>query len=135
MADIAITLWGRDLLQQWKTQINILSVSVSNQEISQAPNKNLILIRLCYRPHLQTVQAVHKQDTAKDHNLALPQGITAAKTPTALPLRWLTDQPIQIAITWQQAKKIVKQCPTCLLYNQTPLPMGTNPKGTQTNDI
>ena len=26
MADIAINLWGRDLLQQWKTKINIPSV-------------------------------------------------------------------------------------------------------------
>ena len=29
----------------------------------------------------------------------------------------------------------MKQRPTCLLYNQTPLPTGTNPKHTQRNDI
>ena len=47
----------------------------------------------------------------------------------------MTDQPIWIAITWQQAKKIVKQCPTCSLYDQTPLPIGTTPKGNQRNDL
>ena len=36
------------------------------------------------------------QDTAESDNLTLTQGATAAKTPTALPLRWLIDQPIWI---------------------------------------
>ena len=39
MADIAINLWRRDLLQQWKTQINIYSVSEAGHKASQAPNK------------------------------------------------------------------------------------------------
>ncbi|KAL6040241.1 hypothetical protein STEG23_020317 [Scotinomys teguina] len=39
------------------------------------------------------------------------------------------------SITWQQAKEIVRKCPTCSFYNQTPLPAGCNPKGTQRNDI
>ncbi|KAL6092360.1 hypothetical protein STEG23_021666 [Scotinomys teguina] len=39
------------------------------------------------------------------------------------------------AITWQQAKDIVKKCPTCSFYNQTPLPAGSNPKGIQRNEI
>ncbi|KAL6080855.1 hypothetical protein STEG23_037101 [Scotinomys teguina] len=39
------------------------------------------------------------------------------------------------SITWQQAKEIVRKCPTCSFYNQTPLPAGYNPKGTQRNDI
>lgn len=43
---------------------------------------------------MQTIQAVHKQDTAGADNLALPQGATTKKTPTALLLRWLTDLPI-----------------------------------------
>ncbi|KAL6085602.1 hypothetical protein STEG23_035267 [Scotinomys teguina] len=38
-------------------------------------------------------------------------------------------------ITWQQAKDIVKKCPTCSFYNQTPLPAGCNRKGTQRNEI
>ena len=38
-------------------------------------------------------------------------------------------------IIWQQGKENVRQCPTCSLYNQTPLPTGTNPKDTQRNDI
>ncbi|KAL6042708.1 hypothetical protein STEG23_024380 [Scotinomys teguina] len=33
------------------------------------------------------------------------------------------------SITWQQAKEIVRKCPTCSFYNQTPLPAGCNPKG------
>ena len=32
VTDIAINLWGRDLLQQWKTQFNIPSVSVSSHQ-------------------------------------------------------------------------------------------------------
>ena len=79
MGDIAINVWERDILQQWKTQINVHSVSVSSQETSQAPNKNLKFIRECYQKQLQTLQAVHKQDTAEADNLALPQGATAAK--------------------------------------------------------
>ncbi|KAL6087818.1 hypothetical protein STEG23_024848 [Scotinomys teguina] len=39
------------------------------------------------------------------------------------------------SITWQQAKEIVRKCPTCSFYNQTPLPAGCNPKGTQRNYI
>ncbi|KAL6036096.1 hypothetical protein STEG23_018017 [Scotinomys teguina] len=39
------------------------------------------------------------------------------------------------SITWQQAKEIVRKCPTCSFYNQTPLPAGCNPKGTQRNEI
>jgi hypothetical protein len=39
------------------------------------------------------------------------------------------------SITWQQAKEIVRQCPTCSLYTHTPLPTGTNSKDTQRNDI
>lgn len=41
MADIAINLWGSDLLQQWKTQINILSASEASHKFSQSPNKNI----------------------------------------------------------------------------------------------
>ena len=37
-------------------------------------------------------------------NLPLPQGATADKTPTALPLRWLTDQPIWID-QWSMTKE------------------------------
>lgn len=38
-------------------------------------------------------------------------------------------------ITWQQTKKIIRKCPTCSLYNQTLLSSGSNPKGTQRNEI
>ena len=39
------------------------------------------------------------------------------------------------SITWQQAKEIIRKCPTCSLYNQIPLPAGSNSKGTQRNEI
>ncbi|MGE9714896.1 DDE-type integrase/transposase/recombinase [Escherichia coli] len=39
------------------------------------------------------------------------------------------------SITWQQAKEIVKNCPTCSFYNQTPLPAGCNPKGIWRNEV
>ncbi|KAL6083314.1 hypothetical protein STEG23_007305 [Scotinomys teguina] len=45
------------------------------------------------------------------------------------------DLKRDFSITWQQAKEIVRKCPTCSFYNQTPLPAGCNPKGTQRNDI
>jgi hypothetical protein len=41
----------------------------------------------------------------------------------------------EFSIILQQAKEIVKQCPTCSFYNQTPLPTESNPKGTQRNEI
>ncbi|ERE71793.1 Pol polyprotein [Cricetulus griseus] len=39
------------------------------------------------------------------------------------------------SITWQQAKEIVRNCPTCSFCNQTPLPVGCNPKGLRRNEI
>lgn len=45
VADIAINLRERDLLQQWKTQTNMSSVSGSGHESHQAPNKNFKLVR------------------------------------------------------------------------------------------
>lgn len=41
----------------------------------------------------------------------------------------------KISITWQQAKEIIRKCPTCSLYNQTPLSTGSNPKGTTRNEV
>ena len=35
----------------------------------------------------------------------------------------------------QQAKEIIRPCPTCSLYNQTPQPAGNKPKGTQRSEI
>ncbi|ERE82961.1 sorting nexin-6-like protein [Cricetulus griseus] len=39
------------------------------------------------------------------------------------------------SITWQQAKEIMRNCPTCSFYQQTPLPAGCNPKGLRRNEI
>ena len=38
-------------------------------------------------------------------------------------------------ITLQQAKEIVRRCPTCSFYNQTPLPAGSNPRSIHRNEI
>ena len=38
-------------------------------------------------------------------------------------------------ITWKEAKKILRNCDTCPFYNQPSLPAGSNPKGTQRNEI
>ena len=69
---------------------------MSSHETCQAPNKNFKLLTKHCQRQLQTVQAVHKRDKAETDSLALPQKDTAAKTPTALQLMWLTDQPIWI---------------------------------------
>lgn len=45
------------------------------------------------------------------------------------------DLKKELSITWQQAKEIVRKCPTCSFYNQTPLPTESNPKGAQRNEI
>jgi hypothetical protein len=96
VADIAVKLWGRYLLQQRKTQINSRSVLEAGHKYGQAPKKKNKLVNECYQRKLQTDQAVHKEDIAETDNLVLPQGAIANKTPTALPLRWLNDQPIWI---------------------------------------
>ena len=41
----------------------------------------------------------------------------------------------KFSITWQQAKEIIKKCPTCSFYNQTLICAGTNPKGTEGNEV
>ena len=41
----------------------------------------------------------------------------------------------EFSFTWQQAKEIIKRCPTCSFYNQTLLPAESNPKGIQRKDI
>ena len=39
------------------------------------------------------------------------------------------------SVTWQQVKEIIKKSSTWSLFNQTLLPSGNNPKGTQRNEI
>ena len=41
----------------------------------------------------------------------------------------------EFSITWQQDKEMIRKRPICSLYNQTPLPTGSNSKGTQRNEI
>jgi hypothetical protein len=84
---------------------------VSSHESHQTPNNNSKLGREHYQRQLQTVKAVHKQDTADADNLALPQRTTAAKT-TALLLRWLTDQLFwidQLSMTKDNLQALVQE--------------------------
>ena len=55
VTDLAVNVWGRDLLQQWKTQINIPSVSQAGHKTSQAPNLKIKLVKECYQRHLETI--------------------------------------------------------------------------------
>ena len=41
----------------------------------------------------------------------------------------------EFPITWQQAKEVIKRYPTCSFYNQIMLSAGSNPKGSQKNEI
>ncbi|MGE9640383.1 pol protein pepsin-like aspartate protease and reverse transcriptase [Escherichia coli] len=77
VADIAINLWGRDLLQQWNTQINIPPVSDTNYE------KDLVRR---YGKRLPTIHAVQKLGTNDG----------PSEEPKALPLKWLTDEPVWV---------------------------------------
>ncbi|KAL6087981.1 hypothetical protein STEG23_022841, partial [Scotinomys teguina] len=77
VANIAMNLWGRDLLKQWNTQINIPPTSETNQ-LTHVSERNT------RSPVIQIVQEQGR--TTVD----LP------KTPTALPLKWVTDKPVWV---------------------------------------
>jgi hypothetical protein len=70
-----MNVWGCDLLQQWKAQINIPPISKTNHKIKNASEKN---IKWYYQGQSQTVQVVHKQDMT---------GVGLSKLPTSLPLK------------------------------------------------
>ena len=76
VANIAVYLWGCDLLQQWDTQISI--PAASRAYISEEN------IKRYYRQRKLTIWAI--------------QGHKAiygpSEVPTALPLKWLTEKPM-----------------------------------------
>lgn len=63
-----MSLWGCDLLQQWKTQINISLISETNEKLTHASEK----------------------DTKRSDQEQSPD---LSEAPTALPLKGLTDKP------------------------------------------
>jgi hypothetical protein len=52
MVHTTINLWAKDLLQQWKTQINILSASEASHKASQSPKKNIKPVKECCQRQL-----------------------------------------------------------------------------------
>ena len=84
MTDIAVNLWGRDLLQQWNTQIKIPPSSDVNQRLNCASKSNALK---CYKENSPAVQVVQKNCLIATE----PKRML-----TALPLRWLTDIPIWV---------------------------------------
>ena len=78
VADIAINLWGCDLLQQWNTQINI--PVIPGTHIS---GKDVLRYYAQKSPAIQAVQ----EHTATNKPLEVP---------TALPLKWLTEKLIWV---------------------------------------
>ncbi|ERE69715.1 sorting nexin-6-like protein [Cricetulus griseus] len=102
VADIAINLWGRDLLQQWNTQINITPMSDTNYVQSLDSRKDLVRR---YGKRLPTIHAVQKLGTND----------RPSEEPKALPLKWLTDEPAWVG-QWpttseklEALKKLVQQ--------------------------
>ena len=84
VANIAINLWGQDLLQQWNTQINIPPNTEVSHRLAKGSERN---IKRYYEKQSQTIQVIQKQDKA---------AANVTKMPTALPLKWLTEKPIWI---------------------------------------
>lgn len=66
-----MNLWGRDLLQHWETQINITSTSGTSCQMGDVPDEGN---KKCYQKQLQTIQVVHRQETAGVSSLNLKEG-------------------------------------------------------------
>ena len=78
MANIAVNLWGCDLLQQWNNQVNILAVPGTHNS-----GKNIIRY---YTQRSLAIQAVQEHKATSK----------PLEVPTALPLKWLTEKPIWV---------------------------------------
>ena len=84
VADVAINLWGHDLLQQWNTQINISAVPGTHNS-----GKDIIRYYEQRSPAIQAVQE-HKATSKPLKWVKLP--LKWVK----LPLKWLTEKPIWV---------------------------------------
>lgn len=78
VASTPMNIWGPDLLQPWKTQINIHPISETNHKIKNVFEKN---VKRYYQEQSQTIQIVQRQGT---------KAVVLSKVPTTLPLKCLT---------------------------------------------
>lgn len=85
VANITMNLWGRDLLQQCNTHINIPPISETNHKLAHVTERNIR--RYCSNEWSPAIHIIQEQGTITDD---LP------KTPTALPLKWLTHKPVWV---------------------------------------
>lgn len=79
-----MNLWGHDLWQQFKTQINTLSISETKHNIKNASKRN---ITKYYQEQLQIAQGIQKIGAIIG---------ALSMVPTILPLKWLTDKPVEV---------------------------------------
>ncbi|ERE72946.1 Pol polyprotein [Cricetulus griseus] len=93
VADIAINLWGHDLLQQWNTQINIPPVSDTNYVQSLDSSKDLVIHN---GKRLPTIHAVQKLGTNDG----------PSEEPKALPLKWLPDETVWVGQWLMTSEKL-----------------------------
>lgn len=77
MTNIAVTLWGHDLLQKWNTQTNIPAVSEIEHKQTHVSGKDIIRYYKKQSPNIPDVQ--------KDNISSKP-----SEVPKALALKWLT---------------------------------------------
>ncbi|KAL6084139.1 hypothetical protein STEG23_009593 [Scotinomys teguina] len=83
--NIGVNLWGHNLLKQWNIQINIPSTADENNQLIFVFERNIR--KYYFNDRSPTIEIVQEQGTTTDDLL---------KTPTVLPLKWLTDKPVWV---------------------------------------
>lgn len=66
VANTAMNLWGRDLLQQWKTQINILPASETSHKVKNASEKDIKVLFIKNSHRLSRLSVSRTQELRRD---------------------------------------------------------------------